>query len=63
MFTRFFSCFNDSTENRHVDLSNPAQGSQFKPQMHPESNINGKNINFEMEDGRVSSLQLNFLSS
>jgi hypothetical protein len=44
-----------------VDLSGaPQSTNQFKPQLHPESNINGKAIDFNMTEQQSSNFLVNF---
>ena len=62
MLSRFFSCCNAATEKDQVDLSKQNDSNPFKPQMHPESNVNGLKINFEEEDDKDNSMHLNFLA-
>ncbi|CDW86384.1 UNKNOWN [Stylonychia lemnae] len=59
MFKRFFSCFNDSSDQRQVDLSrNTLQNQQYYiAQVNPESNIIGEQINFETHDFDSSRFQ------
>lgn len=59
MFKKLFSCFNDATDQQ-VDLSRQAQTTQFKPQLAPESNVQGQVINFEMDDSHGQILQHHF---
>lgn len=73
MFKRLFSCFGEGTMGADLaaqqDLSGQQDGSQAplplqaKPTLHPESNIQGKNINFEIEDFGSSELHQHFLQS
>ncbi len=61
MFKKLFSCLGDGTNNEQVaDLSgNPNQdseGIQTKPIIHPDSNVQGQQINFEMDDFQSTNL-------
>lgn len=60
MFKKLFSCFNDATD-KQIDLSRQAQSNQFKPQLAPESNVQGQNINFEMDDSNGLIMQHHFM--
>ena len=63
MFKKLFSCFGEAPESQQMDLSGQPISNHNKPQMHPESNVNGKEINFEIEDMQSSELHHHFLQS
>jgi hypothetical protein len=67
MFKKLFSCLGDATHQEPVaDLSgqqNPLP-EQAKPMMHPESNIQGQKINFEVDDFQSTNLlQMHFFQN
>ena len=59
MFKRFFSCFNDSSDQRQIDLSRNTQPGMIA-KYNPESNVMGQRINFETHDEQ-SNLQKHFV--
>ena len=51
MFQRLLSCFNDSSQSNHIDLSNRPLPQTLKPSVPLESNVLGLAINFEEDIG------------